>query len=253
MDVVIIEDEALAAERIQILLNEIDPSIRVKKILGSVAASVSWLTVNSADLLFCDIHLADDLSFNIFKEVEVEIPIIFVTAYDEYAIKAFEQNSVAYLLKPVNEEDLKKSLEKYHRVHRPANMEFNLLMEEISRLRNPPSAPKQRIAVTYGGKLRSIALKDVVVFYIQNKVVYLVTNDGSRYVIDDSLEHLSTTLGTDFFRVNRKSIIHIEGIREVIPYSSRKLKVELYVDVPEPILVPTEKITAFKNWFGGVA
>ncbi|MEM6830453.1 MAG: LytTR family DNA-binding domain-containing protein [Bacteroidota bacterium] len=250
MEVVIIEDEELASDKLVMLLSQIDREIEVKKVLKSVEESVRWLSVNDADLLFLDINLSDDLSFHIFNEVQVDIPVIFTTAYDEYAIKAFEQNSIAYLLKPIDKDELRKSLDKYRRLHQSKGAGFGQLLAQIQGLKS--KEPKSRITVNYGGKMRSIAVKDIAVFYIQERTLYLKTFSSTKYVVDDTLDNLSNELSKNFFRVNRKFLINIDAIEEVIPFSSRKLKVGMNIDVPELVLVPTEKITAFKNWFNGV-
>ncbi len=251
MEVAIIEDEDLAAEKLTLLLREINPDIKVKQHLKSVEDSIKWLHNNQADLLLLDIDLSDDLSFNIFKKVQVDIPVIFTTAYDEYAIKAFEQNSIAYLLKPIDKIELEKSLEKYGRLHKPIESKFQEIINQIQGFNTNDNPKKKRISVNYGGKMRSIAIKDVAYFHVHEKAVYLKTFDGSKYIIDETLDALSQSLDDSFFRVNRRFLVNMDGIEEVIPYSSRKLKILLNVEVPEMVLVSTEKITPFKRWFNG--
>ncbi|MEM9328808.1 MAG: response regulator transcription factor [Bacteroidota bacterium] len=251
MDVTIVEDEDLAAERLISLLNEIDPDIQVKKVLKSVEQSVGWFSENSSDLILLDIDLSDDLSFNIFSQVQIDTPIIFTTAHNEYAIKAFDQNSIAYLLKPIERGELEKALEKYHRLNKPQDSQFEQLFDQLRQVKTSIRSDKGRITVNYGGKMRSIAVKDIAVFYIENKMAFLKTMDGSRYVFEDTLDALSTRLDNDFFRANRQYVVNINAIDQVIPFSARKLKVELTVEVPEYILISSEKITPFKRWFNG--
>ena len=250
MDVVIIEDEKLASNKLIMLLKSIDAGIQTKKVLTSVQESIKWLSSNQCDLIFLDINLSDDLSFNIFNEVKIDTPIIFTTAYDEYAIRAFEQNSLAYLLKPIDKEELEKSLQKFHSLNRRAESLWNQKLEGlISDFSTQNGKTKDRFSVSYGGKMRSIATKDVALFYVKDRIVYLVTHSGTRYVMDKTLEKIEEELNQEFYRVNRQYLIHIDAIDEVIPFSSRKLKINTKVATDESILVPTDKITSFKQWF----
>ncbi|MEM8568050.1 MAG: LytTR family DNA-binding domain-containing protein [Bacteroidota bacterium] len=247
MEVVIIEDEDLAAEKLIDLLDQIDPQIEVVAQLKSVEEAVEWLNLNNVDLLFVDINLADDVSFKIFQRVKINTPIIFTTAYDEFAVRAFEENSIAYLLKPLDKELLEKALNKYHRMKSRFDENIYKLLEKISG--DNSNKAKQRITVNYSGKMRSIAIKDIAVFYIIKGMSYLKTFDGTKYVLDQTLDSVYANLSNTFFRATRKHIVNIEAIDEVIPLSSRKLKIKMHVDVPEEILVSSEKITLFKNWF----
>ncbi len=252
MDVVIVEDEKLAANKLIMLLESIDPTIHVKAILTSVDESKKWFTLNTCDLIFMDINLSDDLSFTIFKEVEINTPIIFTTAYDEYAIKAFEHNSISYLLKPIDEEELRKSLNKYHELNKRSDeMAYQKLNALVGTFTSQQEKRRERFSVTYGGKIRSIAIRDISLFYVKDGVVNMVTNASAKYVMDLTLEKIEQEVSDEFFRVNRQFLIHIDSIEEVIPYSARKLKINTKVPVEESILVPSEKITKFKNWFEG--
>ena len=252
IEVVIVEDEKLASDKLEMLLKSIDASIHTKAVLTSVEESIKWFTTNQCDLVFLDINLSDDLSFNIFKEVNIDTPIVFTTAYDEYAIRAFEQNSLAYLLKPIAKEELEKSLTKFHSLNRRAESLWSQKFAGIfSGFRNQKENVKDRFSVSYGGKMRSIAAKDVALFYVKDRIVYLVTNSGTKYVMDKTMEKIEEEVGREFFRVNRQYLVHIETIEEVIPYSSRKMKVNTKVAVDERIVVPSDKITHFKKWFEG--
>ena len=256
MEVAIVEDEKLASNKLIMLLESIDENISVKSVLTSVSESKKWFATNDCDLIFMDINLSDDLSFNIFKEVEIKVPIIFTTAYDEYAIKAFEQNSIAYLLKPIDLEELKKSLNKFYELNKRAD---EMVYRKLSSLvgvsqgdfSSPKGRPRERFTVNYGGKIRSIATKDISFFFVKGGVVYLVTHAGSKYIMDQTLEKIEKEINSEFFRVNRQFLIHIDSIDEVIPYSARKLKIKTHIETEDSILVPTEKITKFKNWFEG--
>lgn len=249
MRVVIIEDEDLAAEKLIDLLHQIEPSIEVLHQLKSVQESVEWLRKNEADLLFMDINLTDDVSFKIFRHLKINTPIIFTTAYDEYAVRAFEENSIAYLLKPIDKYLLEKALGKYHRMTRVIDDSIYKIFEKFSADHLSVNKNKQRIIVNYSGKMRSIAVKDIAVFYINQGMSYLVTFDGVKYVLDQTLDSIYANLNNSFFRATRRHVVNIDSIDEVIPFSSRKLKIKLLVDIPEEILVSSEKITLFKNWF----
>ncbi len=249
MDILIIEDEELASEKLKMLLQEIDPAHRVLATLDSVADSVRWLSMNQADLILLDIHLSDDLSFKIFEQIQVDTPIIFTTAYDEFAIKAFEQNSIAYLLKPVGIGELRRGLEKYQKLAGNSPIKTQEFQELLSHFQRDVI---KRVIVSFGGKMRAIDTKDIALFYSAEKVTYLLTFSGTRYVVDDSLDQTESSLNPrEFFRVNRRYLVQFSAIQEVLQYSSRKLKLELAVDHQEVVTVPTEKITKFKRWFAG--
>ncbi len=254
MRVLILEDEQLAAEKLIMLLEEAMPELEVVAVIESVKNAIAWLAGNEADLIFMDIHLSDDLSFKIFDSLQVTTPIIFTTAYDEYAIRAFDQNSLAYLLKPIDSEALTRALDKYDRYSRPqkeVNDSLRLLLDNYTAKSNSAGASgfKKRVMVSYGGKMQTVLIQDVACFYAHERAVYLVTRQGKRYVIDESMEKIeSWTSPDEFFRVNRQYLIHIEAVREVVQYSARKLKVNLSVETPDLVLVPTDKITRFKRW-----
>lgn len=247
MRALIIEDEQLAAERLQMLLDEREESVEVLAVIDSVKRAVQWLMVNEVDLIFMDIHLSDDISFKIFDQVEVMVPVIFTTAYDEYAIKAFDQNSLAYLLKPIDREALNKAFVKYHRFAGKPDLSDSL--KSLLAAYGPEPQYKKRIMVSYGGKMQTIPIHEVAAFYVHERAVSLKTHSGKKYIVDESLELIESWVNPDqFFRVNRKYLINIDSVKEVLQYSARKLKVNLNVETPELILVPTEKITRFKQW-----
>ena len=249
--ILIIEDEALAAAKLERLILELDAEAIILDKLSSVKSAVRWLTQHKADLIFLDINLSDDLSFKIFQEVEVDTPIIFTTAYDQYAIQAFELNSVAYLLKPIDRTELEKALFKYQKRFRQDNYlsQVQSVLTYLEEEKRKGARPG-RVVVSYGGKMRAIDQRDIAVFYSSDKVTWLYTRAGTKYVLDKSLDQMEQDLiSDDFFRVNRKFLVHLDAIREVVPFSARRLKVELMIELPESILVPTEKITQFKGWF----
>ena len=246
--ILIIEDEALAAAKLERLVLSLAPNAQVVEKLSSVRSAVTWLSRHTADLIFLDINLSDDLSFKIFQEIEVEIPVIFTTAYDEYAIKAFELNAVSYLLKPIDESELAKALEKFRRhfMKEDYGEKVTSLLDFLQREKED-KIQSGRVIVSYGGKMRGIDYRDIAAIYSSDKVTWLYTKSQSKYVLDKSLDHMEKELpGSKFFRVNRKFLVQADAIQEIVPFSSRTLKVEVSVSL---ITVPTEKITRFKDWF----
>jgi len=249
--ILIIEDEALAAEKLEMLLRQIREDLEVLAVIPSVSEAVSWLSLHRADLIFVDINLNDDLSFKIFEQVPVETPLIFTTAYDQFAIRAFEQNSIAYLLKPIDPDALQAALEKFDRYTKnsgPADiLRLQQMMQELQQKQT--QAYRDRIMVSYGGKIRTISTQDVAVYYAYEKATYLVTMTGTRYVLDETLEKIAGRSDPkNFFRVNRRYLLNIRAINEVQSYSSRKLRIITPVETPDMVLVPAEKITHFKRW-----
>jgi len=237
MNVVIIEDEHLSAERIGSLLQQSDPGIRILATLDSVNSAVQWFGRHEKhDLVIMDIQLADGLCFEIFNQVKLESPVIFTTAYQEYAIRAFKVNSVDYLLKLVTEQDLRSALYKYRnyfsgeREYIPIGKE---LIENISQLISKPY--KSRFLVKLGDRIRSVDVKNVLYFYSLQKGTYLHTSENRNYAIDFTLETLTGLLDSDrFFRINRRYIITHDTIKDMITLSGTRLKVVLkHSDDPE--------------------
>ncbi len=248
MKAVIIEDEKLAAERLEELINEIDSSIEISAKLVSVEQSIKWLRQNKPDLIFLDIQLEDGISFSIFNKVEIDIPIIFTTAYDQYAIKAFKLNSIDYLLKPIKKEDLRESLSKFKNIKTSYLMDF----EEIIRNINDRGVDyKKRFLVQYGQKIKKVETQEIAYFYAMDKNVFLTTLQNHTYPIDYTLDKLQETLDPEkFFRINRKIIISFESIKNMIPYSRSRIKIELSPTEPKDVeaLVSVERASDFKEW-----
>ena len=251
MNVVIIEDEHLTAERIASLLQQIDPGIEIKAIFDSVKNSVDWFNSNQKpDLVFMDIQLADGLSFDIFDHVNIDAPIIFITAFQEYAIRAFKVNSVDYLLKPVSEEDLRIALDKYRRYY---NKELNIPAiggDLLQTIRDMISRPhKNRFMVRVGDHIRTVDVEHILYFYSLQKGTYLHSTDKHNYVVDYTLGKLEELLDPRIFhRINRRYLITHRAISDVITLSSSKIKVKLLHSDDEDIYISRERITAFKEW-----
>ncbi|MEM9720251.1 MAG: LytTR family DNA-binding domain-containing protein [Bacteroidota bacterium] len=248
LKVLIIEDEPLAARRLQHLLNEIDPSIEVLAVIDTVSASVEWLKSQEADLLFLDIHLADGDSFAIFDQVEVNSPIIFATAYDQYAIRAFKLNSIDYLLKPIEKEELKASLTKYKSQNppQPSGFDIQALLQSLQ----PNTQPfQQRFMVSSGEKIKSIKIEDVAYFFGQKKYVFLTTRDNRKHIVNYTLGTLETLLDPNqFFRINRQFIISFDAIQHMYPYSKSRIRIDLAPKPEIEAIVSIDKARHFKNW-----
>jgi len=256
MKILIVEDEELAAERLKQLVKEIEPGAEIYGPIDTVTATLSHLKKhNDYDLILLDIQLADGKSFSIFDAFEVITPVIFTTAYDEYALQAFELNSIDYLLKPVNREKLKSSLEKFRKLkeyYGTANPN-NRLYEMIRSLKTPEkSAYKDRFLISKGDAMLPVKVSEIACFYAEDKEVFLLTHENKRHIIQHTVEELSEKLDPKlFFRVNRQFIISADSIRKVHNYFNFKLKVELIADPKLEIIVSRSKTTAFKAWMNG--
>lgn len=250
MNTIIIEDENLTAQRLEGMLKKYDPNIRVLAKLPSVAESVQWLRQNEApDLVFMDIHLEDDLCFKIFELAPLHSPVIFTTAYDEYMVKAFKVNSIDYLLKPVNADELAAALNKYKTLKEQfAKPDFNTLLQYIGQ-RTPEY--KTRFMVTIGTKIRSIETSEIAYFYSDEKITFLVTRDGQQLPIDFSLDKLTSLLDPrQFFRANRQFLVGFSAIQTVHTHFKGKLKLDLQPKTRLDLFVSGDRMTDFKEWLG---
>lgn len=248
MNVLIIEDENLAAEKLESMLLDIDPKIRVLAKPGSIKEAVTWLLQNSADLIFLDIQLSDGISFSIFEQVAVSTPVIFTTAYDQYAIKAFQLNSIAYLLKPVRQTDLAESLKKYHNLKTAFSIDFETLLEQ---LQGQKFEFKKRFLIQIGQKIKKLEIADVAYFYILNKDCYLRTFSGNNYPVDYTLDKLQTLLDpARFFRINRKYMVNMDSISNMVAYSRGRIKLEMNpkADDESDTIVSIDRSADFKKW-----
>ncbi len=249
MNVIIIEDEKPAARRLSRMLNVL--GIEPSAMLHSVEESLNWFQTNEhPELIFLDIQLSDGLSFEIFEEIEVNSAIIFTTAYDEYALKAFKLNSVDYLLKPIDEDELKIAIDKYkNQQPKESNLQVNI--DDIRRLLiNPIDRKyKKRFTIKIGQHIKIIHVDEIECFYSENKATYIHTNGKRNYLIDGSLEHWQDQLDPEqFFRVNRTYMIHINAIKDIIAYTNSRLKLILHSYDETEIIVSRERVKDFKNW-----
>jgi two-component system, LytTR family, response regulator LytT len=256
MKILIIEDEELAAERLVQLVRELVPEAVITGPLDTVSASVEHLKSRpDYDLILLDIQLADGKSFSIFDSVSVTIPVIFTTAYDEFALRAFELNSIDYLLKPVNREKLKASFGKLSRLKSYYGEENpnQRLYEMIRGLKEETETGyRKRFLVSRGESMIPVKDTEIACFYAEDKVVFLMTLAGARYILPGSLEELSSRLDpVRFFRVNRQFIVSADAIRKVHTYFNFKLKLELSVDPGMDIVVSRSRALAFRSWMNG--
>lgn len=249
MNILIIEDEQLAANRLVRLLKELEPKLEVMDVLDSVEDSVAWLKEQEADLIFMDIQLADGNSFSIFEEVDVFTPIIFSTAYDQYAIRAFEVNSIDYLLKPVKREMLQKSLEKFRRQqHEGQYVNIASLMQAFQDQQEEVGF-QERFLISSHDRLHSIPVENIAFFYGQKRYVFLITKDNRRHIVDYTLGKLETLLDPrGFFRINRQFIISYQAIEQMHTYSKSRIKVVLAPSSDVEAIVSADRAKEFKQW-----
>ena len=253
MKVLIIEDEIPAAEKLERYLMRYDPDTEVVDKLNSVKAAVSWLKIRQQeiDLILLDIQLIDGKSFSIFDQVEVTVPIIFTTAFDDYAIKAFDVNSIAYLLKPITFDDLTTALDKYRKLQKKDKNEL-MHMSEVLKSLNNTKTYKTRFMVKIGEHIRSVTTDHIAMFYADGRNAYIVNFDERHLIIDYKLEELEDLLNPEhFFRANRTFIVSINAIKDVLVYSNSRLKIITEIKLDKDIIVSREKVGAFKQWFDG--
>jgi len=252
MRTIIIEDEEFAARRLENMIRECDPIIEIVAKLQSVKESIAWLKLNPhPDLIFLDIQLEDDLSFAIFEQVQVQSKIIFTTAFDEYAIKAFKLKSIDYLLKPINQEELCQAITKYKNWDREKNLYIDPIELRKLLLPNQPSY-RERFMVSVGEKLKSINVEDIAYFFSTSGITFVVMNSKNQYSVDLSLDTLKEQLNPqEFFRINRQYFVRLSAISNVILYPKSRLKVVLNPPTDETIFVSLEKVPDFKRWMDG--
>ncbi len=252
MKTIIIEDEKPAARRLNRMLDDL--GVQVSTMLHSVEEALDWFQNNEhPDLIFLDIQLSDGLSFEIFDVIEVHSAIIFTTAFDEYALQAFKLNSIDYILKPIDDEDLEKAVEKYKTRFKTtnANQKIALDFEDIKRLLvNPLEREyKKRFTAKVGQHIKIINAEDVSCFYSENKGTYAATKDGRNYLLDTTLEQLETELKPQvFFRVSRKYFVNIDYIKDIVSYTNSRLQLKLVNPTDQEVIVSREKVKDFKLW-----
>ena len=251
MKTIIIEDEKPAARMLQRKLERL--GVNAEVMLHSVSEAVSWFKNNpQPDLIFLDIQLSDGLSFEIFEQVQVQSPVIFTTAYDEYALRAFKLNSIDYLLKPIDEDDLEQALEKYKsriNTSQPANLDIQMIRQMFQSSRQPTY--KQRFSVKIGDHIRVVPIEEIEVIYSEFKGTFIHTFEGRTYLTDNTLESIEKELDpAKFYRISRKFIITLNSIKDIVVYSNSRLQLTLKTYNKEEVIVSRERVGDFKEWLG---
>lgn len=249
MKVLIIEDELPAARRIEQLIRQQRPQVEILAVIDSISEAVKWFAQNPApELILMDIHLADGLSFDIFQSIKIQSMVIFTTAYDQYAIRAFKVNSIDYLLKPIDALELKNALDKYDQMRSSAaNFDYSMLNGMLDNLKNRNY--RERFLVKFGNAFTYIQAQEMRFCYAEDSLVFTRLADGKKYSLDHTLEQLEQLLNpTHFFRINRKILLHIDAVDKIHPYFNNRLKLELQPSPGFEIVVSRERVQDFKNW-----
>jgi DNA-binding LytR/AlgR family response regulator len=250
VNVLIIEDEPLAAQRLETLVVGLLDNVRVVAKIDSVKKSVHWLQKNETpDLILMDIQLADGISFLIFEQCEVKAPVIFTTAYDEYALKAFKVNSIDYILKPVDQADLANALRKLELL-KNIQPSRDVLMQSISQAMSMLTKKyKERFVIKVGEHLKTVEVKNVLYFYSQEKTTFCHTADNRNHILDFTLEQLEALIDpAEYFRVNRKYLVRGDSIRDIIAYTNSRLRLVLKDSQDGDIIVARERVQEFRHW-----
>ncbi|GHN03269.1 DNA-binding response regulator [Cytophagales bacterium WSM2-2] len=249
MNILIVEDEPQAAQRLEKLVKQIIPEATILGQIDSVKKSVSWLKSNPApDLILMDIQLADGISFQIFEQCEVKSAVIFTTAYDEYALKAFKVNSIDYILKPVDDQELRTAVQKYQRLTNPAAN--SKMMESIGlAVQMLTKRYKERFVIKVGEHLKSVETDEILFFFSLEKATFVQTKDGKKNILDFTMDQLEDLLDpARFFRINRKYIVHVKSIQDMINHTNARLRLVLKTSDDIDVVVARERVQQFKDW-----
>lgn len=247
MKVLLIEDEIPASKRLTSLLQEVEPNWEIVGTLDEVLSSVHWLETNPApDLIFMDIHLADGFSFSIFEKTRITSKVIFITAYDQYALKAIQLNGLDYLLKPVTKEELQRSIQRFKETISPKEIDYQALTAFFER---KEKVFKERFLIKSGENLNFVRTSEIAYFLSESSYSFLVTKSGNRYILDGTLDQIERDLNPDlFFRINRKQIIGIESIERISAHVNNRLKLTLRPAEKEETVVSRTRVAQFKEW-----
>lgn len=252
MKILIIEDEEQAYKRLQKIIKEALPAAEILGVVMSVKSAIDWFKKNNMpELVFMDVNLADGISFEIFKQITITAPIVFTTAYEEYAIQAFKVNSVAYLLKPVNKEAIKEALDKLEQLKgtKPSVIDYSTLLKT---LQQPIVNYRERFVVKLGDNLRSIAVEEIAYFFTENKANFLCTLDGKKLPIDFNLDEVEGMINPKkYFRINRQFIIGMASIEEMKSYTRSRVIIKVKPPTTLDTIVSVERAGDFRNWLGG--
>jgi len=246
-NILLIEDELPAAKRLSKLIHDTAPDFTILQICDSIETSITYLKSNDQpDLIFLDVQLGDGLSFEIFKEIDISCPVIFTTAYNEFVFRAFELNSIDYLMKPIHSDNLTKSIEKFRRLTKTAQPDWDFLTQLVDREQN---LYKQRFLVNVGSNLLSVPTSEVAYFYSVERSTFMVNNVGKTFSIDFSLDKMETLLSPKaFFRVNRQFLISFSAIKKILVLSKSKLKLTLEPASAEDVFVSNARAHEFRCW-----
>lgn len=247
MKVLIIEDEHHAQQKLISLLKELAPNFEIIAIIDNVDNAVKWLKNFTPDLIFSDIQLADGLSFDIYEQVQVDAPVIFTTAYDEYAIQAFKLNSIDYLLKPIMKNELQLALEKLNKQAAIFQPSLDSLQKMVQQLNQPQY--KERFLVKLANQLKYIKANEIAYCFSEDSLLNIVTLDGKKYLYDHSVDQIYAKLNrNNFYRINRKIIVNIDAIDKIHKYSNSRLKIELIPSYNGEVIVSRDRVSEFKEW-----
>ncbi|MBU3744358.1 MAG: response regulator transcription factor [Sediminibacterium sp.] len=252
MKVFIVEDEQPAVTRLTKMLLELYPSIQITGQADSIEKAVAYFNNHKDDqLIFMDIHLADGSSFEIFNQTNIEAPVIFTTAYDQYALQAFKVNSIDYLLKPIDETELAKAIQKHEQLHsKKAETPTHQMLKLLKDLNS--LSHKDRIMIKRGQQLSFLKIDQIACFFAEGKFAYAVDTHYNKYILDNTLSTLENEVSPRlFFRINRNLIVHIDAISKVHSWAGNRLQVELKGETQVDTVVSRERVTAFKEWLGG--
>jgi DNA-binding LytR/AlgR family response regulator len=249
MNVLIVEDEQLLASELAERLVHLDGSIEIAGQTDSVSATVEWLRNNSCDLMFVDVHLSDGSSFSIFEKIKVNCPVIFTTAYDQYAIRAFEVNSIGYLLKPIDEQDLAKALNKFREIRTVMRDDLETLLRNLARPSEPSKNFVTRIMLSAGKSQIAMNVDDIAYFMADGRYLFGIAKSGEKYFCESTLYKLEEELDNrQFFRLNRRFLVSFDSVSHFTPYSKSRVKVKLKPEAEEDIVISSEKVKEFKQW-----
>ena len=253
MNILIIEDEKRTANDLKRTIFKVLPSAEILGVVDSIEAGIAFLGENhSIDLIFSDIQLSDGLSFEIFQSVKNTIPVIFCTAFDQFALQAFQTYGIDYILKPFDEESVKRALDKFRDLRgEPTSSDFQAITEAIKQQLYPQNKPSS-LLIHQGEKLIPLSIDDIALFFIKDEIVSALTFDQKRFFIDKKLDGLEEFLFPTFFRANRQQLIHRKAVKDVSRYFHRKLLVNLTIPFDEDVFVGKLKVTAFKEWLSTV-
>ena len=251
MKALIIEDELVAGQNLQRLISQVADDIQIIAVLQSVEESIEWFSLNVApDVVFLDIHLADGSAFSIFEKVKIPCPIIFTTAYDEYALKAFEVNCIDYLLKPINQKNLERAVLKLRSLLSAKTDNAELISNLLAAFKQTKMVYKSNFLIPYKDKFIPLAINKIACFYSENKMVKILTEDNQMYNIDSSLEDIYAQLDpAQFYRANRQYIVSHKDIKDIYVWFGSKVSINLNVSVPEKIIVSKARVAEFKAWY----